>query len=272
MKKSEILSQYFEVLNVFEDYVDGRRSKKHKKIDFSAFDSIKIKNLNSNEPKKSQVQQTKTPSYERAAPDKTLSETISDRYTKNEDKRRMIELAEKISKCEKCPISNSSATKIFGIGSVPSKIVVISANDYISKNGGYKPMSDRDYEYFKKWIDAVKINIEEIFITSLLKCNIPGNRISKEFITNCSALLKREIEILNPSLILALGEVVLSSLKQSPMFLQRDRGRVFHYYDIPFIATYHPKSVLENQNLRKFVWADIRKFKSLFDDINKTGP
>lgn len=270
MKKSEILSKYFDVINVFGDYIDGKRTKKHKKIDLSAFDSIKTENSNSEKPSKTPIQQTEPLSFDRAAPDKTLSETISDRYTKNEEKRQMIELAEKISRCEKCTVSNAPGSKIFGIGAVPSKILVISANSYISKNGGYQPMNDRDYDYFKKWLDAVKINVEDVFITSLLKCNIPENQISKEFITNCTPFLKREIEILNPSLILALGEVVLSSLKQSPMFLRRDRGTVFHYYEIPFIATYHPKNVLENQDLKKFVWADIRKFKSLYDDINKT--
>lgn len=269
MKKSEILSKYFDVLNSFEDYIDGKRLKKHNKIDLSAFDSIKTENSNSDKPVIKTIQQTESLSFERRTPDKTLSETISDRYTKNEEKRKMIELAEEISKCGKCPISNSRGEKIFGVGSVPSKILVISGNSYISKNGGYKPMNDKDFDYFKKWLEAVKINVEDVFITSLLKCNIPDNQISKEFIANCTPFLKKEIEILNPSIILALGEVVLSSLKQSPMYLRRDRGTIFHYYDIPFLATYHPKEVLENQDLKKFVWSDIRKFKSVYDDINK---
>ena len=123
--------------------------------------------------------------------------------------------------------------------------------------------------FFEKWLNAINIDINDIFITSLLKCPIKKIKISKEHIEKCLDYIDKQLEIIKPGFILVLGQLPLSSLKKSFTDIKSNHGQLFYYNEIPCFPIYHPLDVLKNPALKKIVWDDLKKFKKILEKNGK---
>ena len=246
MDKEKIAGQFIKTINLYTDLIEFGIKKKHTLPDLSHFNKtvekkeeiIKQRNINIS---------TKTSSAK---------------------KNKIITLAESILYCKQCPLYKNTK-KVPGIGNLDAQIFVIGYPPSSIEETAGKPMVGEVGAFFKKWLNAISININNIFITNILKCPIKKNKISKEHIEKCLNYVDKQIEIIKPKLILILGQLPLSSLKKSYTDIKLNHGKLFHYNKISCISTYHPLDVLKNPSLKKIVWEDLKKIKQLLDKNEK---
>ena len=122
--------------------------------------------------------------------------------------------------------------------------------------------------YYDKILEAVDFKREDVFICNILKCRPPNNRdpLPSE-VEQCEPYLHKQLAILQPKVMLALGRIAAQTLLRTNDSLTKLRADVHTYQGIPLVVTYHPAALLRNPNWKRPTWEDVQKFRALYDDI-----
>jgi DNA polymerase len=129
-----------------------------------------------------------------------------------------------------------------------------------------RPFVGRAGELLTQIIEAVGLTRDEVFICNAVKCRPPQNRKPlPDEMAACRPFLERQIDLVRPAVIVALGASAAEALLGSRESLGRLRNRVHSYRDTPLVVTYHPAALLRNPNWKKPTWDDIRIARQLLD-------
>ena len=184
-----------------------------------------------------------------------------------------------VSACHACTLCGSRQNTVFGVGA-PAKEGQAPQVDWLIVGEAPGEEEDRQGEPFAgqagKLLDnmlgAMKLSRAGqrsaegggVFITNVLKCRPPGNRNPKpEEVAQCLPYLARQVALLQPKMILAMGRFAVQALLRDTLPevettpLGKLRGRVHHYHNVPVVVTYHPAYVLRNLPEKAKVWADL---------------
>ena len=117
-------------------------------------------------------------------------------------------------------------------------------------------------------LKAIDIERDKVYITNVIKCHPPQNRnpLPQE-IKKCLPFLEEQIEIINPKIILTLGNFAIQTLLNIEEGITRLRGKIYNYNNIPVIPTYHPAALLRNETLKRPAWEDLKLFRKTLDEI-----
>lgn len=252
MNQREIIEKYYNLLVLYSDFVEHGFRKDHKIPDLSALDNLEKVNEAIDSPKKAIKQK--------------MGDRVKEKVT-NDKNSRFTEINKNILNCTRCNLHINSK-KIQGIGRADAKILVLSLPPMTDEEKNETPLSLKSLEFFKKWIEAINLNLSDLFITNLLKCPPKKNPVTKENIESCRYFFDKQIEILEPQVIITLGQLALSVCKKRFVDLNRSHGELFYYNDIPVIPTFHPSEVLSNASFKKVVWEDLKKLKAF---LSKKG-
>jgi DNA polymerase len=128
-----------------------------------------------------------------------------------------------------------------------------------------RPFVGRAGQYLDRWLQAINLDRQSnCFIANIVKCRPPGNRDPlPEESADCLPYLKRQIEILQPKAILAVGRISTQILCERTEGIGKLRGMDLEFLGIPLVATYHPSAVLRNSDLRAAVWQDLKRLRAL---------
>jgi DNA polymerase len=120
-------------------------------------------------------------------------------------------------------------------------------------------------KYLDRWLEAVGLSRERnVYIANIVKCRPPENRDpSPEETAACMPYLLRQVRIVRPESVLALGRVAAQNLLGTGEGIGRLRGRPGTWQGLPFLATYHPSAVLRDPQLRRPVWEDMKMLRDL---------
>ena len=167
-----------------------------------------------------------------------------------------------INKCEKCQHLDSNF--FFGSGDANANLLIVDEAPALETNSQGVPFVGKAGKLLDKILLAVDLNrTKDIFIVNILKCKPPKNRDPlRSEIEKYIPYLNRQIKIIQPKLILALGKVAGKSLIGRDISLQEMRDKIFDYNGIPLKITYHPETLLKNQNLKKLAWDDFKWVKN----------
>jgi uracil-DNA glycosylase len=188
-----------------------------------------------------------------------------------EDKQVEAELekiAQEVRKCAKCGLGSLRINAVPGEGSLNARIVFVGEGPGADEDAQGRPFVGRAGQLLDKIIAAMGLKRSDVFICNVLKCRPPDNRDPRpEEIINCMPYLQRQIELINPEIIVALGAHAARSLLNNNMSIGRLRGQFHEYYtgigrpSIKLMATYHPAYLLRNysDDNRKRVWDDMKK-------------
>jgi DNA polymerase len=106
---------------------------------------------------------------------------------------------------------------------------------------------------------AIGLQRGQVYIANVLKCRPPNNRDPKpEEVANCAPYLQRQIDLLQPRIILVVGRIAAQSLLQTDTPIGKLRGRVHSYGGIPLVVTYHPAYLLRSPGEKRKAWDDLR--------------
>lgn len=182
------------------------------------------------------------------------------------DKGKLLEeLYEKIEKEKKCILYEGASGYVFGEGNPYSPVVFVGEAPGEEEDQLRRPFVGRAGRYLNQKLEEVGLKREEIYITNVVKSRPPGNRKpTAGEIQSCLAYLKKEIEIINPKLIVCLGATALEGILGKSYQITKHRGQFFEYpYNrkIKVFLTYHPAYILRNPNAEKEFLEDLKKVK-----------
>lgn len=163
--------------------------------------------------------------------------------------------------CTKCELSQSRKNVVFGVGNTDTRLMFVGEAPGADEDEQGEPFVGRAGQLLNKIIIAMKMSREEVYIANILKCRPPGNRNPSDIEAHtCIPYLHRQIEIIKPELIVALGLVAaLRLLKlESTTTLKSLRGRILNFTGIPMIVTYHPAALLRNPAFKAPTWEDMQ--------------
>lgn len=163
--------------------------------------------------------------------------------------------------CDACGLHKTRKQTVFGKGHHKADWLIIGEAPGADEDREGEPFVGRAGQLLTQMLRAIGLAREEVFIANILKCRPPNNRDPKaEEISSCNAYLNRQIDLLEPKIILALGRVAAQALLQSDVPVGKMRGRLFHIEknNIPTVVTYHPAYLLRSPKEKRKVWEDLK--------------
>jgi len=176
------------------------------------------------------------------------------------------QVAAAIAGCQACFLCKGRTKTVPGEGNPKAQLLFVGEGPGQSEDETGRPFVGRAGELLTKMIEAIGLERGEVFIANAVKCRPPQNRKPlPDELTACWRYLERQIELLDPKVIVALGATAAETLLQARRSLADLRSRVHSYRGIPLIVTYHPAALLRNPNWKKPAWDDIRIARQLLD-------
>jgi DNA polymerase len=181
----------------------------------------------------------------------------------DEKKRRLIALQNnEVRDCTKCRLCKSRTNTVFGEGDVDAKIVFIGEGPGENEDLQGRPFVGRAGEMLNKWIAAMGLRREDVYIANIVKCRPPGNREpAPDEVATCTPYLQRQLEIIRPKVIVTLGLPSLKYMMSDPkLTMGRSRGTWREWRGIKLMPTFHPAYILRNytESTRAAVWSDLK--------------
>jgi DNA polymerase len=177
-------------------------------------------------------------------------------------------IADEVKKCRKCEIGSTRLNAVPGDGNPQARLVFVGEAPGADEDAQGLPFVGRAGQLLEKMIVAMGLNRQDVFICNTLKCRPPENRDPKpDELSNCMPYLKRQLEIIQPEFIVALGAHAAHILLETDKPIGQLRGQ-FHTYmfsdqanPAQLMPTYHPAYLLRNYSdeNRKKVWDDLQK-------------
>lgn len=171
--------------------------------------------------------------------------------------------------CVKCPHLVQSRTQVvFGVGNPEAELMFVGEAPGADEDAQGEPFVGKAGQLLTKIIQAMGFTREEIYIANVLKCRpdmppgSPGNRKPRsEEMSTCLPWLEKQIELIKPRAMVALGATAVEGLLGSTAPVGKIRGTWLDFKGIPVMATYHPAYLLRNQTLgeKRKVWEDMMK-------------
>lgn len=169
-----------------------------------------------------------------------------------------------VSGCRKCALCETRRQTVFGVGNPAADCMLVGEAPGAEEDRQGKPFVGRAGQLLDAMLFAVGMNRDEVYIANVLKCRPPQNRDPQgEEVMRCEPYLHRQVDLVAPKLIVAMGRFAAQSLLRTTEAISRLRGREFTYRDtgIPLIVTYHPAYLLRNPADKSKAWDDLLLMK-----------
>ncbi len=163
--------------------------------------------------------------------------------------------------CNKCSLAKTRKNLVFGQGNPEAKIVFVGEAPGADEDEQGLPFVGRAGQLLTDIIvKGMKLSRQDVYICNILKCRPPGNRNPlPEEICECEPFLKKQLQIIAPRVICALGKFAAQTLLKTETPITALRGRFHDYEGIKLMPTYHPAYLLRNPSAKKPVWDDVQK-------------
>ncbi|MEN2986097.1 MAG: uracil-DNA glycosylase [Thermodesulfovibrionaceae bacterium] len=175
------------------------------------------------------------------------------------------EINKEIRECKKCELHKTRKTPVCGQGSIDSELMFVGEAPGYEEDLEGKPFIGEAGKLLSRLIEKMGFRREDVYITNAVKCHPPLNRDpSEEEIKSCLNYLQKEIELISPKVIMALGKVATYALlgtkgKLKDLQISKVRGKVFYFNKIPVIPTFHPAYLLRNRKDKWLTWQDAQE-------------
>jgi uracil-DNA glycosylase len=168
-------------------------------------------------------------------------------------------LAARVSVCQRCRLCERRTNAVFGVGDRDADWMLIGEAPGENEDKQGEPFVGQAGKLLDSMLQAVALSREDnVFIANVIKCRPPGNRNPElDEVARCEPYLKRQVELVKPKLIVALGRFAAQSLLKTEASISSLRGRVHDYQGVPVIVTYHPAYLLRSLPDKAKAWADL---------------
>jgi uracil-DNA glycosylase family 4 len=177
------------------------------------------------------------------------------------------ELAEAVRGCRLCGLCETRTQTVFGVGNRSARLMVVGEAPGAEEDRQGEPFVGRAGLLLNAMLRAAGFERRDVFIANVLKCRPPHNRDpSDEEAGRCLPYLRRQIELVDPDVILCVGRIAAQRLLGTDQPIGRLRGRVHDLGGVPVVATYHPAYLLRSPGEKRKSWEDLKlALKALSD-------
>jgi DNA polymerase len=166
------------------------------------------------------------------------------------------------------PIDEDRENPVFGVGDPEADLVIIGEAPGRDEDKEGEPFVGRAGQLLDKILDAINFEREEVYITNILKSRPPRNRNPKaEEIDAHLPVLYKQIALIQPKIILAVGKVAGNTLLDRSSSLSNLRDQEHDFYGIPLMVTYHPAALLRNSQWKRPTWEDVKLLRTRYDQL-----
>lgn len=169
------------------------------------------------------------------------------------------ELKQAVAACEACSLASTRTQTVFGVGDEHADWLFVGEAPGAEEDKRGEPFVGAAGQLLDNMLAAVQLKRgENVYIANVLKCRPPQNRDPQgEEVVQCDPFLKRQVELIKPKLIVALGRFAAQSVLATEQSIGALRGKLHDYHGVPVIVTYHPAYLLRNLPDKAKAWEDL---------------
>ena len=186
---------------------------------------------------------------------------LSDRRgSRGSSVQTLSEIREELGDCTRCRLCETRKNIVFGEGNPRARLVFVGEGPGRDEDIQGRPFVGRAGQLLTKIIQAMKLERKDVYICNVVKCRPPGNRNPEpDEVASCEPFLIKQIESINPEVIVSLGSVATGLMLKLKNFKMGQLRGTFHQYgNSKLMITYHPAALLRNPAFKKPVWEDMK--------------
>jgi len=167
--------------------------------------------------------------------------------------------------CSRCKLHTLGRKQVvFGVGNPNADLMFVGEAPGADEDVQGEPFVGRAGQLLTKIIEAIELRRDDVYIANVIKCRPPQNRNPEpDEVEQCEPFLFRQIDVIKPKVIVALGKFAAQCLLKTTDPITRIRGREYRYRDAILIPTYHPAYLLRNPSSKREVWEDMKRVREL---------
>jgi len=186
--------------------------------------------------------------------------------------RSLDEIAAHVASCTRCPLYSTATNPVPGEGNPDAGFMCVGEAPGATEDETGRPFVGAAGQLLTKILGAIDLRREDVYICNVLKHRPPGNRNPRpEEVIACSPYLIRQIELIRPKVILALGTFAAQTLLDTKLSIGKLRSQIHRYYGVPLIVTYHPAALLRNPSWKRPAWEDVKLARRILDSAPISG-
>jgi uracil-DNA glycosylase len=180
----------------------------------------------------------------------------------------LVAIREDIGDCTRCKLHTLGRTQVvFGVGSPDADLMFVGEAPGADEDEQGIPFIGRAGQLLTKIIEAIDLKRDDVYIANIIKCRPPQNRNPEpDEVASCEPFLFRQIDMIKPKVIVALGKYAAQTLLKSETPISRLRGQVLDYRGAKLVPTFHPAYLLRNPSSKREVWEDMKLVKRLLTE------
>lgn len=195
-------------------------------------------------------------------PAKVSEKVLENSYLVHQDDPTLKGWYEEIKGCTQCGLAAKRNHFVFGMGNPKADIMFVGEAPGRDEDLKGLPFVGMAGKLLDKMLFALGIQREQVYIANVIKCRPPNNRDpQKEEVDQCEPYLLKQIDIIQPKVIIALGRIAAQALLKTEAPLSKLRTTPVQYNGTPLIVTYHPAAMLRNPNFKAQTWLDLKKIQ-----------
>lgn len=174
--------------------------------------------------------------------------------------------------CRACQLSRERTRVVFGEGDPHARLMFVGEAPGFEEDQQGRPFVGKAGQLLNKMITAMQFSREEVYITNIVKCRPKNNRDPMpDEVRMCIGNLSKQIELIQPEVIVALGAVAAKVLLQTDSGISKLRGKWCSYENIPVMPTFHPAFLLRQEEAKKEAWKDLQAVMARFGKFHRKG-
>jgi DNA polymerase len=174
--------------------------------------------------------------------------------------------------CTDCPLCKTRTHTVFGVGDEQAEWMIVGEAPGAEEDARGEPFVGQAGRLLDSMLGALGMRRDaNVYIANVLKCRPPGNRNPEPFeVAQCSPHLVRQIALVRPKLILAMGRFAAQTLLGTDASIASLRGRLFQYHGVPLVVSYHPAYLLRNLPDKAKAWEDLCYARAALKGLNES--
>ena len=173
-----------------------------------------------------------------------------------------------IGDCQRCKLAKGRRHIVFGVGNPDANLMFVGEAPGADEDAQGEPFVGAAGQLLTKMIKAMGYQRSEVYICNIIKCRPPQNRNPEpDEIAACEQFLRKQIAIVQPRVIVALGKFAAQFLCGESTPITRLRGNLRTYHEIPVMPTYHPAFLLRDESRKGEAWADLKQVMGMLKNL-----
>ncbi len=189
----------------------------------------------------------------------------------SEQAQRLRVLETEASGCTACALAGGRTQVVFGSGDPNAALMFVGEGPGANEDRQGLPFVGRAGELLTRIIEAMEMRRDEVYIANIVKCRPPGNRDPQpEEVAACIGFLRRQIEVVRPRVLVALGRIAAQTLLGSATSIGGLRGEWHDFEGTPLRVTYHPAALLRSPTYKRPTWEDMQVVRDFLRQLEES--